>query len=94
MSNSPLSRKAYNDGHYQRLRPVVLAEAGYQCEVRGPLCIGRATTVDHVLPIIDGGTAERSNLRAACRPCNSSLGAQVQAARRQERTIGKRSRRW
>jgi len=28
------------------------------------------TEVDHVLPVARGGTSERSNLAAACLPCN------------------------
>jgi 5-methylcytosine-specific restriction endonuclease McrA len=33
-------------------------------------CGEPATTVDHVVPLRDGGRNERSNLRAACRRCN------------------------
>jgi len=28
------------------------------------------TEVDHVMPVARGGTSERSNLAAACQPCN------------------------
>lgn len=33
-------------------------------------CGGIATCVDHVIPIIRGGTSDRANLAPACRECN------------------------
>jgi 5-methylcytosine-specific restriction protein A len=35
-------------------------------------CGSRATEVDHVLAIRDGGTHDAANLRALCKPCHSS----------------------
>jgi 5-methylcytosine-specific restriction endonuclease McrA len=37
-------------------------------------CGEEATTVDHILPIIRGGTRDRDNLAAACWPCNQEKG--------------------
>lgn len=63
---------------WRRLRLVILERDGYQCQIRGPRCEGKATDVDHIIPIADGGPEfEETNLRAACHPCNI-MRAQVQ----------------
>jgi 5-methylcytosine-specific restriction endonuclease McrA len=87
-----MSRKnhnAYNSRLYQRLRPIVLAEAGGRCEWPG--CYNEATTVDHIIPVDQGGTNERRNLRASCVGCNSRGGA---AQTNQARSLGTPSRVW
>jgi 5-methylcytosine-specific restriction endonuclease McrA len=83
---------AYHRASYQRLRPVVLEEAGYLCQWPG--CHNRATTVDHVIPLVEGGTNARWNLRASCVGCNSRGGAALAAQQRRARRLGRRSRRW
>lgn len=35
-------------------------------------CDGLATTIDHVLPLVRGGTNYEGNLTPCCRPCNGS----------------------
>jgi 5-methylcytosine-specific restriction protein A len=68
---------------WKRTRLEVLARDGYRCQIRGPKCNGYATEVDHVVARADGGaTWNPSNLRAACRPCNSAGGAEVGNRRR------------
>lgn len=37
-------------------------------------CGDPAGTIDHIVPIADGGTSEWGNLAAACQPCNTSKG--------------------
>lgn len=74
---SPTTR-AQRDGtgDYDRNRALVLAGSPL-CELR-ILCDGAtADTVDHILPVASGGTHELSNLRPACRSCNSSRGARL-----------------
>lgn len=34
-------------------------------------CNGIATTIDHIVPLAEGGTNDWWNMTAACRPCNS-----------------------
>lgn len=58
----------------QRLTAWVLDTMGRECMVRLPGCTGRATTRDHITPVAQGGTDAPSNLRPACRPCNSKRG--------------------
>lgn len=38
-------------------------------------CPSPASTVDHVVPLLRGGTNHEGNLAPACRPCNSGKGA-------------------
>jgi HNH endonuclease/AAA domain len=54
----------------QALTRAVLERDGYRCVY----CGGPATTADHIVPRSAGGTDSMDNLRAACRPCNSSRG--------------------
>lgn len=46
----------------------VLREAKFICAKCG--AHGYAMEADHILPIILGGTSDRSNLRALCVPCH------------------------
>ena len=64
---------------YQSLRRQVIADAHGRCEIRLPgVCTGDATTLDHIRAIAEGGAVlDRRNCRAACRPCNTRLGAQL-----------------
>jgi len=61
----------------EKLRGDVLRAANWQCQIRGPGCLGTANEVDHVHPKAWGGKATRDNLRAACRPCNRSKGSRT-----------------
>jgi 5-methylcytosine-specific restriction endonuclease McrA len=56
---------------WRRLREAVFARDGRACW----RCGGYATTVDHVVAVVLGGTHDLSNLRPACGHCNSSTGA-------------------
>ena len=41
----------------EKLRADVLRAANYQCQIRGPGCIGTANEVDHIHPKAWGGLA-------------------------------------
>jgi 5-methylcytosine-specific restriction endonuclease McrA len=85
----------YSEPAYYRARLGVLAAAGWRCQMRGPTCTGLATTVDHIVPLINGGTHDATNLRAACQACNCRGGALiVNSERRAINALGRRSRRW
>lgn len=57
------------------MRHPILERDGYACQIRGPRCTGTATTVDHIVPLIQGGARlDPANLRAACLRCNSGKG--------------------
>lgn len=69
---------------WRKLRETVLARDGYLCQVPVPgggVCGARATHVDHIVALADGGPRwDPANCRAACAPCNLSRGTQARAA--------------
>lgn len=68
---------------WKRLRRLILERDRDRCQIRGPKCSTVATEVDHIVARADGGSMwDPRNLRAACRPCNSSSGADVGNRRR------------
>lgn len=48
----------------------MLKRDGYRCRY----CGAEATTVDHVRPVVSGGTDREDNLVAACAECNGAKG--------------------
>lgn len=60
---------------WPRLRAEVLERDGHTCQMRLPGCLVHASEVDHVVPVADGGTDDKSNLRAACHPCHATTTA-------------------
>jgi 5-methylcytosine-specific restriction protein A len=60
------------DQAWRLLRLKILIRDGWQCQLRRPGCIGKATEVDHIVPLSKGGQRlDASNAQAACKPCNS-----------------------
>ena len=69
----PKARTPYSDARWPSLRKRILARDGHICRIRGPRCTGKATSVDHITPVVLGGSwFDPANLRAACQRCNSS----------------------
>ena len=60
---------------WRTLRAQILERDQHQCQVNGDGCTLTATEVDHILPVARGGTDAPANLRAACRRCNRTRGA-------------------
>jgi 5-methylcytosine-specific restriction endonuclease McrA len=58
---------------WRKIRLQVFAVKGRSCY----RCGAYATTVDHAVPVVLGGTHDLSNLRPACSRCNSSTGASL-----------------
>ena len=54
---------------WPRIRARVLAEEP-TCRLRLAGCTTYSTQVDHIVPKSRGGTDERGNLRAVCKPCH------------------------
>jgi hypothetical protein len=54
------------------LRAYVFARDGMRCMRCGST---ESLTVDHVIPVIHGGSDEVGNLQTLCRSCNSKKGA-------------------
>jgi 5-methylcytosine-specific restriction endonuclease McrA len=61
-----------NNREYKRFRKLILNRDGYRCQIRGPRCLGRATQVDHIVPVNRANLCDPSNCRAACATCNAS----------------------
>ena len=56
---------------WRKLRHEVLERDGYECQQRGPNCIGYASEVDHDDNIAAGGAElDPANARAICEPCH------------------------
>ena len=51
---------------WRRVRAQALERDGYRCQA----CGAPATEVDHLLPVIDGGTDAAGNLRSLCTACH------------------------
>lgn len=51
----------------QKVRKMVMKRDDYRCRYCGDY---RDITLDHVVPVCQGGGNEAENLVAACRPCN------------------------
>ncbi len=66
------SKRIYASAAWRQVRLVVLERDGWRCQIRMGVCTGKATAVDHVVPLSQGGDAfDPGNLRAACKQCNS-----------------------
>ena len=68
---------------WRKLRLAVLDRDRWLCQIKGPDCARYATQVDHIVARADGGAMwDTTNLRAACRACNSRGGAERTNSRR------------
>lgn len=68
---------------WRKLRLRILARDGYECKIRLPGCTVKATQVDHIIPLEQGGAVlDPSNVRAACGFCNASRAAGGRVARK------------
>lgn len=59
---------------WSTIRAKVIKRDGGICQLQLDGCTYTATTADHIVRRRDGGDASMSNLRAACRSCNSKRG--------------------
>ena len=66
-----MATNIYNTAKWRRVREVVLLRDSYTCQIHLPnICGLRATMVDHIIPIAEGGEPfDELNLRVACGPC-------------------------
>jgi 5-methylcytosine-specific restriction endonuclease McrA len=86
VANDEVNGRNGSTWHWRKLRAIVFARDGHVCQ----LCGGYATTIDHVVPIVEGGARhDPANLRPLCAHCNYSRGARLANKRRPDRR-----RRW
>jgi 5-methylcytosine-specific restriction protein A len=82
-------------GPWKQIRLAILVRDGYACQINRPGCTGRATQVDHIVPINEGGAWwDRTNLRAACAHCNIGRGEGNGNLQRRRHQPIPPSRRW
>ena len=56
---------------WPKVRKQVLERDDWRCKIRSPVCTVRATCVDHIVRLEDGGPLfDPMNCRAACVACN------------------------
>ena len=81
--------RRYSKSAWQRTRKAILMRDGYTCQVRGPRCQHRATSVHHILPSSQYPHLffDSTNLQASCGPCNYSGGRETQLANRSDRQM-------
>ena len=59
------------DHNWAKVRLAVLERDAHQCQIKLAGCTGVADSVDHIVPLSEGGARlDPSNLRASCRYCN------------------------
>lgn len=65
----------------RKLRPVIAAAANHCCGYcqTQEVVSGIPLTVEHILPIAQGGKDEEENLWLSCRLCNEAKGSQTHA---------------
>lgn len=56
----------------RKLGNKIFDRDGYKCVVCGA---GKNLTIDHIIPLVYGGSNEESNLQTMCGKCNTSKGA-------------------
>ena len=61
-------------GNWPRIRAAILERDRHVCQIRGGTCTTRATHVDHIITVEQGGGNDERNLRAACATCNIARG--------------------
>jgi 5-methylcytosine-specific restriction endonuclease McrA len=75
--------RRYGSTSWKRLRREILLRDNGFCQIQGPRCSGRATTVDHIVPASQAPALfwDPENLRGACGACNSGRVSRMQADR-------------
>ena len=71
-------RRQYSSARWQRARRARLDAAGWQCEIRGPGCLGRASQVDHIYGL--AANPDHRWLQAVCSVCHKKKTATERAA--------------
>ena len=79
---------------WPHIRLLILHRDGHTCTwvTNGVRCPATATTVDRIIPLMDGGTEDENNLRSLCPPHHQAKSSAEggRAARRTSKYRGKR----
>jgi 5-methylcytosine-specific restriction protein A len=69
------------------VRKQIMDRDNWQCQIKGPTCLGKATEADHRINHAEGGTDDASNGQAVCTACHDAKTKQER-----QRGLAKRSR--
>ena len=69
----PTRRVAWPKG----LKRELMKRQNYTCVYCGRRRIARSFDIDHILPVVRGGTNDLGNLQVICQPCNQRKGIQT-----------------
>lgn len=86
------SSKRTSTAEHKARRIRVLRRDNYECQIKGPNCIGKATICDHIVAIALGGADTDDNCQAACEPCHKWKTAQEAKIGLQKRRSAARRR--
>ena len=65
------SARTPRSAEFDRNRPVVLRRDRFTCQLQyADVCTGRATEVDHIRNVKDGGGDHMANLQSVCSDCH------------------------
>ncbi len=56
--------------HWYRLRYEALARDNFQCQYCGQFAPNVRLEIDHIIPVVEGGTDDLENLKTSCYACN------------------------
>lgn len=70
----PTTTARYGSGWAKTSARIIRRDGGW-CRLQLPGCTHTATTADHIISKVNGGTDADTNLQAACRHCNSAKGS-------------------
>jgi 5-methylcytosine-specific restriction endonuclease McrA len=88
-------RDAVYGATWRKVRLAVLERYGYLCQIRGEGCRLVADQVDHVVAVVQGGSAfDPENLRASCALRNARRGGVLGASRAARFSERRPSREW
>ena len=80
-------KKIYNDRRWKAVRPVVLARDGGVCQIKLHCCRTQATTVDHIVPLKDGGQNRETNMQLVAEKAHREKTAAENSARAKEQRM-------
>lgn len=66
----PIKAKEFRKGISLSRRYEIYKRDNFRCSICGETAKGSRLVIDHIVPIVHGGTDELSNLRVLCSACN------------------------
>ncbi|MCC7441993.1 MAG: HNH endonuclease [Bdellovibrionales bacterium] len=58
-------------------RPNVFLRDHYRCQYCGQKCVRHQLTLDHIIPVVQGGRKSWENIVTSCKPCNQRKGGRT-----------------